>query len=260
VARTWWHHWASNDLGSALKAAEQARALCARVVDPFSRHVAFLAHAYVIATIGPEDAMRRVSEERKRTRLGRQFEFWLMGAELTYEVARGVPVARLEDRVQALPQPTAPQDRALVSYLFAHSHLVAGEYGAAERRALEIVAEPVPAYQWFARACLALAALHRGDVEAALAHTDTAMQISVGNGLLHRSLLLLARAEALRAAGHEREAMEAIDDARSFVLASVSGLPQAARDDCLKRIWANVRVLTTAQEWLGMGSNQAKLM
>lgn len=251
VAWARWHMWATTDYGSALRHAERARALCSQVVDTLAQLFALHVYANVIGVTGPREAMLRVSEQIRDTRMARQFEFWFSTIALNYELTRGAKGSSLEVGMRSLPEATTPLDRAFALYFHAHLHLVAGEYDGVERHARELLVDAPPLYHWFARACLAFGALHGGDGEAAFAHTERGMQVSIGAAPIHRSLLLLAHAESLRAIGRNTEAMDAIAAARSFVLACVSGLPDAAREDCLHHTWVNVRVLRTAGEWLG---------
>jgi serine/threonine protein kinase len=251
VTRAWWHLWVNNDLGSAAVAARRARELCAHVVDPLAQVAALHVHSNLVASIGPPDAMRAVSEEVQRTPLGTQYELWLTGNALVYEVLRGAPASYVEARRGVFAEATSSIDRALEPYLLAHAHLGAGNLEAVERYAAALLAEPMPVYQRFARAALAFVDLNRGNAASALAGTEAAMNVDVCNSTVDRTLLLLARAQALHAVGRSSDARELLAETRLFVLATISGIPTQAREDCLTRVWANVRTLALAEEWLG---------
>jgi hypothetical protein len=100
----------------------------------------------------------------------------------------------------------------------------------------------------------ALVLLTRGAVQEALALAERAASGQEPTSMmpLSRSIVLLAHAECLHAAGRNPEACEAIRTARDRLRRVADGLDDATmREGYLTNIGPNARTLALAKEWLG---------
>ncbi len=130
--------------------------------------------------------------------------------------------------------------------------LDAGDLDAAqdEARAAVTILAGAPALLCSALATLARVHLAAGGVEAALEHTERAMEIlaRIGDSAVGESSIRLSRVEALRAAGRDAEANQALAEARARVDARAALLADAELRRQFLAMRENARLIAMATE------------
>jgi hypothetical protein len=163
---------------------------------------------------------------------------------------------RAEEAIQSLRPLTERLDHGLAvsaRALLAHAYVASGDLAGATQEANAVLAEPgFSAAQPKAFAALASVAMAQSAPADALVLAEQGLAAwSRAGWLRDRSILRLARAEALHGSGRFDDARVAIREARDEVLATAATLDDPhLRTSYLTKIDANASILRLAGEWL----------
>jgi hypothetical protein len=250
-----WLHLESAEIGKALDDLSQARALADRAGDAWGRVVAGTHSVRALAEIGAVELAE--AEARDVLAFCKPIGhltsvdwsvFYLAGARL--HARRG------GEAVAALRTLLDRRDPMLVAYargLLTLALVIAGEAQAGRDEAAAVLDKEAyfPQVRAAALAALALTAWKEGRSDETLSFAQQGLSIGRGDRWV-RSILHLARAEALHALGKLDEATVAIREARERVLRVAGTLDDATlRASYVGRTEANARTLELAAQWLG---------
>ena len=247
-------------LGVALANSSESWNLADRAGDAFGRASAGMLIVQVLGQTGhwdrSEAAFRELRSFCEPRGLGFFSDWGALHLALAAVIARRLPeaIASLSTLVSRRDRLLAATARAYMAQALVH----AGELDAAAREATTAIQGRLA--RTAASGALALVELRRGRAAEALAFAERGLGADSrapwpSNG----SMLRLARAEALHALGRADEAREAIREARHRLLhvaATLDGDP-ALRESYLTNIGVSVRTLDLATEWLGEEAAQA---
>jgi tetratricopeptide (TPR) repeat protein len=241
-------------IGAAALSLTKARALTARTGDPGGQLLVTVHESAVFAEAGDEDRCRAAVEELAKLagRLGApSFADWGALSLAQVRLGRGLGeevVPTLSDLLGRLDPMFVAFARAMLS----QACVAAGDLDAAERAARRTLedASMFPGACAAALGTLARVLLRRGDVHEAIAHAERGIEAASRVGSPRDlSILYLAWAEALDAAGRREEATGALERARDRVRGIAASIDDAAlRESYLTRVEANALTLARAAE------------